>query len=104
MEAKRYTQGEKDAVVNFVLDHDKKHGRGGKSQAVKKFKVNPVTVAKWMKAAGHGPKGSKPKARATAAKPAPSSGTPVETLKRMLDIQGKLGSLRAEYDQLKATL
>jgi len=48
----RYTDAQKSEVVNFVVQYNLANQRGGQSQAVKKFKINPLTVAAWIKAAG----------------------------------------------------
>ncbi len=48
----RYTDAQKSEVVNFVVQYNLTNQRGGQSQAVKKFKINPLTVAAWIKAAG----------------------------------------------------
>lgn len=46
---KRYSPEEKREVMEFVLAHDKDHGRGGQAAAAKKFKISPITVSSWMK-------------------------------------------------------
>ena len=48
----RYTDEQKKEVVDFVIDYNATHGRGGQSVASKKFKVTPLTVAAWIKASG----------------------------------------------------
>ena len=47
----RYTSKQKSEVISFVHAYNKKHGRGGQSQAVKKFGVTALTIASWLK--GH---------------------------------------------------
>lgn len=49
----RYSDEQKNEVVNFVIDYNTTHGRGGQSVASKKFKVTPLTVAAWIKASGN---------------------------------------------------
>lgn len=48
----RYTDAQKQEVVNFVLSTNATQGRGGVSKASTKFKVSPITVNSWLKAAG----------------------------------------------------
>jgi transposase-like protein len=48
----RYTDAQKQEVVNFVLSTNAAQGRGGVSKASTKFKVSPITVNSWLKAAG----------------------------------------------------
>lgn len=62
----RYSDAQKSEVVNFVVKYNLANQRGGQSQAVKKFKINPITIAAWIKAAG------KPAAPAKAKKAAPA--------------------------------
>lgn len=114
--ARRYTDPEKAEVVQFVLNHDKAHGRGGQSAAVKKFGVSQLTVAKWLKDAGSkeasAPATAQTKAvvrkKAPVRKrvPAPASnGTSVgDTLRRMAAIQEEIEALRGDYEGLKERL
>ncbi len=48
----RYSDDLKKQVVEFVETYNSKNGRGGQSAAAKKFKVTPLTIATWLKAAG----------------------------------------------------
>ena len=45
---KRYTDQEKAEILAFA----EAQGRGGASAAAKKFKVSPLTISNWRKAAG----------------------------------------------------
>ncbi len=111
--ARRYTDQEKAEIVQFVRDHDKAHGRGGQTAAVKKYGITPITVAKWLKAAGT--KTRKPVVReetaAPVAVPAHPNENPVvdtrdslDTLQRMVAIQQQIGELRCEFEGLKGKL
>lgn len=46
---KRYSAEEKQAVVNFVNEHNANSGRGGVTAAVKKYGVSALTIASWVK-------------------------------------------------------
>ena len=48
----RYSDAQKNEVVSFVVQYNSKNGRGGQSAAAKKFKVTPLTISAWLKAAG----------------------------------------------------
>jgi transposase-like protein len=48
----RYSDTQKKEVVDFVFQYNSKKGRGGQSAASAKFKVSPLTIAGWIKAAG----------------------------------------------------
>jgi len=48
----RYTDAQKSEVVNFVVQYNLANQRGGQAQAVKKFKINPLTIMSWIKADG----------------------------------------------------
>ena len=52
----RYTPKQKAEVISFVHAYNKKHGRGGQSQAVKKFGVTALTIATWLKSPSIGSK------------------------------------------------
>ncbi len=48
----RYTPEQKKEIVEFVQQYNESKGRGGQSAAVSKFKVTPITIGAWLKAAG----------------------------------------------------
>lgn len=48
----RYTDAQKKEVVDFTIAYNAANGRGGQSKAAAKFKVSPLTVMAWLKAAG----------------------------------------------------
>jgi transposase-like protein len=61
---KRYTDEEKQQIVDFVNEYNAAKGRGGAANASKKFGVSQLTVASWLKAKGV----TKKKVKATAKK------------------------------------
>jgi DNA invertase Pin-like site-specific DNA recombinase len=63
----RYTPEQKKEVVDFVASYNEANGRGGQSQAAKKFSLSVLTVSAWLKALGGKKKGAK---AVKAAKPA----------------------------------
>lgn len=60
----RYTDAQKKEVVDFVVNHNAANKSGGQTTAVTKFKISPITIASWLKAAGV----SAPKVKAKAKK------------------------------------
>jgi transposase-like protein len=48
----RYPEELKKQVIEFVEKHNSEKGRGGQSAASSKFKITPLTIATWLKAAG----------------------------------------------------
>jgi transposase-like protein len=66
----RYTPEQKKEIVDFVQQYNEANGRGGQSTAVSKFKVTPISIGAWLKAAGVSKKKGKPAKAAKAAKPA----------------------------------
>ncbi len=48
----RYTDIQKKEIVDFVVNYNATNSRGGQSAAVSKFKISPITVGAWLKAAG----------------------------------------------------
>jgi transposase-like protein len=67
----RYTPEQKKEIVEYVQQYNEANGRGGQSAAVSKFKVTPITIGAWLKAAGVSKKKGKPaKAKKKAAKKA----------------------------------
>jgi transposase-like protein len=59
----RYTTEQKQEVVDFVAAYNEANGRGGQSQAAKRYNLSVLTVSAWLKALGgkkKGPKAAKP--------------------------------------------
>jgi transposase-like protein len=48
----RYTAELKQEVVDFVVAYNSANGRGGQSQAAKKFNLSVITVSTWLKKGG----------------------------------------------------
>ena len=79
----RYSAEHKQEVVDFVNSFNEANGRGGQSQAAKKYDLSVLTVSAWLKALGGKKKGSKavsgkaakPAKAAKAAKPAKADST-----------------------------
>lgn len=46
---KRYSDEEKQAVVDFVNEHNASNGRGGVTEASKKFGASSLSITSWMK-------------------------------------------------------
>ena len=75
VKGKRYTPAEKKEILQFIAEFDAKNGRGGQSQAAKKYGVTVLTLANWRKAAGKAPAPAAPApaAPAPAAAPTPAA-------------------------------
>ncbi len=54
----RYTDAQKQEVVDFATSYNATNSRGGQSKAAEKFGISPLTVAAWLAASG-APKASK---------------------------------------------
>ena len=107
----RYEQKKIDEVVAFVAEFNKENGRGGQSAAVKKFGINPITIASWLKKAGvktpgkkKGKKGGTTTKPKSGKKASASVKSVTDVLKRMQDIQSEIDSLRSEFDALKGKI
>ena len=116
----RYTDEQKQEVVDFTVAYNEANGRGGQSKAAAKFGVSPLTVMAWLKSAGvkGGAKKVAVKApKATkAAKPAKvaksSSGSDFDSKlsalqalrKEIASAEAALDKLNAKFDSLKASL
>ncbi len=67
----RYSDAQKKEIVDFVIAYNSTNGRGGQSEASKKFKVTPLTISAWIKSSG----------KKAAAKPGKKKALPVKTAK-----------------------
>lgn len=122
--ASKYDQKTKDEVIAFIQKYNAENGRGGQSAAVKKWKLNAITVKSWLSKAGvetpgRGGKKRKTKvarvakiARKVGRKPgrkpgrrsAVAGGDLAVTLHRMVAIRAEIAELEAEYAKLKDSL
>ena len=104
--AVRYSEAEKEQIIEFVHEHNRQNKRGGLSAAVKKFKVSPISITNWMDGAKKRVKRTANAARSSAAASlAPgASSDPAKALKRMIAIQDQIAKLEAEYEALKKKL
>lgn len=127
---KRYSQAEKQEILDLVNTINNTKGRGGQAAASKKYGISPLTISSWVKSGGAPPKkpGRKPgrKAGAKAARkagkkvasaptPAPAAAASSGGLEQKLDklkklaklidtTESELKKLRSEFDKLKGSL
>ena len=52
MKGVRYTDAQKQEVIDFATSYNVANGRGGQSKAAEKFNISQLSVATWLKAAG----------------------------------------------------
>src|SRR6478735_6939675 len=65
----RYTDTQKKEVVDFAVNYNTTHGRGGQSKAAEKFGISQITIASWLKAAGTPSKAATTPSKAAAKAP-----------------------------------
>ena len=104
MKGKRYTPEEKSEILAFV----EAQGRGGQSQAAKKFGVSALTISNWRKAGGGSAAKATTKAKATATAQVKVSSDPwkqMVELKKDIDImEAKVAKKKAVFSKLAASL
>lgn len=116
---KRYSSDEKKEIIAFVEKHDAENGRGGKTAAVAKYGISPISLSAWVKSAGgpvsSGKKRGRKASSKKAAKTVKVTGTKVGSLAGKLNeltalagqiekVESDLGKLRAKFNSLKAAL
>lgn len=112
---KRYSDAEKAEITEFVTSHDAENGRGGKSAAVKKYGIAPLSLVAWLKQSSNptpsGKKrGRKPGSKNVAA-PVTNNDSFLAKIKELTAVSeqiDKLSShldlLREQFQAIKATL
>jgi len=116
----RYTDEQKKEVVDFAVAYNAANGRGGQSKAASKFKVSPLTVVAWLKAAGLKDGAEKGAAKVAQASTAPkAANAPKATAvggfdakliallalnKEITKAQADLATLVARFNAAKASL
>jgi DNA invertase Pin-like site-specific DNA recombinase len=120
----RYTDAQKKEVVDFAVAYNAANGRGGQSKAAAKFKVSPLTVVSWLKAAGvkkatkksagkaanasKAPKAKKAARAPKAAKAKASAGNPSSSLAALTSkiqrIEKELEAMKSKFKGIKASI
>ena len=112
-----YSAAKRRKAVQFILDWDSEHGRGGTAQATKKFKITFPTLKNWMAASGK-PAKKKPGRKAAVApktiasrkvtsKAVKSSGAHKDILARLdkiVSCQSQIDALRNQIEKEKAAI
>lgn len=108
----RYTDEQKQEVVDFVVAYNEANGRGGASTASKKFGVAPLSINAWLNAAGaSSPRNKKGGAKKAgryvapgkAAKATSKVGSDLNSkLAALLDLSKQIERAESELDDLKA--
>ncbi|MCX6875353.1 MAG: hypothetical protein NTW21_16330 [Verrucomicrobia bacterium] len=105
-QGKRYSDEQKQAVLDYVVAVNTSKGRGGLSAATKKFRVSPLTISAWIKKAGlkmpkaaAAVKAAKPSKAVTAA-PATSGLSP----KVMMALGNQIDKAELELSKLKVMI
>jgi transposase-like protein len=94
----RYTLEQKKEVLAYVAAVNASKGRGGMSEAAKKFKITPLTISVWIRKFGEA-SGSAP-AKGTKAKAAPAGPSP----KVIARLQSQVAKTEAMLSKVKALL
>ncbi len=105
---KRYSVEEKQEIIDYVAQVNAEKGRGGQSEASKKFGVSPLTISTWIKkggatkAAKPGRKpGRKPGKASASAAPRGSKGDVGSVLAQLAKLDGEIAAKRQELSNLE---
>lgn len=98
---KRYSQTEKQEVLNFVAKVDGEKGRGGVAAAAREFGITPLTITAWKKKFGT----DAPAAKTRAVKGSSAQSQVLHRLAQILDEidakKAEVNALEKEYAKLK---
>ncbi len=94
---KRYSDQEKQQVIEFVSQHNAANGRGGATAASKKFGVSQLTVASWLKSVGGNEVGNGRKGGKTV-----TTSSRAGVLAELAKLDGVIAAKRKELDALEA--
>jgi hypothetical protein len=102
-QGKRYSDEQKQTVLDFVIAVNTRKGRGGLSAATKKFRISPLTISSWLRKSGL--KMAKPALGVKAAKTAQAA--PVKSglsAAAMIALGGQIAKAENELAKLKVML
>ncbi len=104
----RYSDAQKKEIVDFVVKYNSDNGRGGQSEAAKKYNVSQLTVATWLKKSGvkKAPKAGAAKApkapKAAKAAPVKTTGSLESKLNSLVALNNQIAKLESEIASLKS--
>lgn len=104
----RYTMEQKQEVVDFVNAHNALHGRGGQSEAARRFNLSLLTVAAWLKKSSISP--IRPRSAARSSERIPPEeilqrvGEYMELSERIKNAEAEIAQLRAKHESLAARI
>ncbi len=93
---KRYTDAEKQEVVDYVNEVNSAKGRGGQSAASKKFKISPLTISGWIKKSGSSASSGRGSSSAAV------GGSIAKKLAKLQDLHNEIGRKEKELDKLRS--
>ena len=101
---RRYSDKEKKEIVEFAKNHDAAHGRGGKSAAVKKFQISPISLATWISKSGKPVTAAKTRGRKPGSKnvikPISGGGKYTAKLKELTEVASQIDKAESHLDHL----
>ncbi len=100
----RYTTQQKQQVVDYVHEYNAKHGRGGQSQAAKKFALSVLTVASWLRSPKLSVSSKAGKASSVPAGINPKVASLIEVSDQLRKAEAEVTRLRARYDELRSSI
>jgi transposase-like protein len=111
----RYSDAQKQEIVDFVVKFNSENGRGGQSEAAKKFNISQLTIATWLKKSGVKKASKKAAAVKTAKAPkvpkaakaakaasVSSSGSLQTKLNSLVTLNNQIAKLETELASLKS--
>lgn len=100
----RYSLQQKQNVVDYVHEYNAKNGRGGQSQAAKKFGVSVLTVASWLRSPKLSVSPKAGKASKVSAGINPKLASLIEVSDELRKVEAEATKLRAKYDELRSAV
>ncbi|MDX1680478.1 MAG: hypothetical protein R3242_07095 [Akkermansiaceae bacterium] len=100
----RYTTKQKQQVVDFVHEYNAKHGRGGQSQAAKKFGLSVLTVASWLRSPKLAVSSKAGKASAVPAGINSKVAALIEVSDQLRKAEAEVSRLREKYDEVRSSV
>ncbi len=103
---KRYSPEEKQKIIDFIEEHNAKHGRGGQTRAGEEFGVAQLTLASWLKGGAKktGKKAAKKGAKKAAKKAAAGKAVAESPAATAVTVGGSLQSKLAKLLELDKSI
>lgn len=97
----RYTEDQRNEVLNFIKQYNAANKRGGQKVAAEKYNITQITLSNWMKKDRQAPKQRRVTTTKKAAAPSLPSTEYAAIFSKLADLHSQIAILEKQVDRLE---